>query len=80
MKPKPIGIAPQPPSSKSPPVVGTTAAPPVAKTVAFTGAVLGACVMVELVKLPAVKPELMVALVPGQTPVAVVVTVAFGNA
>jgi hypothetical protein len=79
LKLNPIGIKPQPPSSPVPEVNGTLNTLAETKVTAVPGAVLGACAIDTLVKLPALKPELIVALVPGQTPLAEVVTVAEGS-
>ena len=68
-----------PPSSKVPVERDGVATPPETSVLAKPGAVIGACGITTLVKLPALKPELIVADVPGQTPLAVVVTVADGN-
>ena len=82
MKLKPIGFAFQKPSSRpevfpEPKVI----APFSHNTTPLEGIVLNAvgAVIQVAVKFPALKPELIVALVPGQTPLAVVVTVAVGK-
>ena len=81
MNPKPIGLLFQYPSSRDPPVRVVVAVPLLQRTVAFAGGVvkvfLGVIHVAE--KLPALKPEFIVAGVPGQTPLADVVTVAEGR-
>ncbi len=79
MNVNPIGILLQPPSSNEPDARATAVTPLLTKVVALPGTVDGAKGIHAAVKLPALKPELIVADVPGHTPFAVVVTVAEGR-
>jgi hypothetical protein len=79
LKVNPIGIPPQPPSSKLPLDRGMLATPFSTRVLALEGTGVIATVIGVTVKLPALNPELIVAEVPGQTPVAEVVTIVEGK-